>query len=158
MPLSAVSDGLMPWFCFKYDVEAFEFWGSTWWTYNPWKYGWHTFVREGGGEQVRNPVRYPNGDGYLAYPGNEIGISDPVPCIRLIAVREGVDDFEIFNELDKFAKRGNRDAQEALDIVRSLVIKPHRCGMIASSFMPDPKAVCNARITAGQILDRLLKR
>jgi hypothetical protein len=151
------TERLMPWFCYRYGVEAFEFWGSSWWTFDPWKYGWHAFYKESGGEQVKNPVRYPNGDGYLAYPGDEIGIHDPVPSIRLIAVREGVDDYEIFHELDKYAANGVRDAIEALDIVRSLVIQPYPGGMISTSFMPDPNAISQARIDAGEILDRLLK-
>ena len=152
------TERLMPWFCYRYGVEAFEFWGSTWWTFNPWHYGWHAFYKESGGEQVKNPVRYPNGDGYLAYPGDEIGISDPVPSIRLIAVREGVDDYEIFHALDKFAEDGDKEAKEALDIVRSLVIQPHTGGMISTSFLPDPEAVRHARIIAGETLDRLIKK
>ncbi len=152
------TERLMPWFCFKYGADAFEFWGSTWWTINPWKYGWHTFIKEGGGEEVKNPVRYPNGDGYVAYPGNEIGVPGPVPSIRLIAIREGVDDFEIFNTLQHYAEQGDRDALEILDIVRSLVIVPNRGGMLSTSFMPDPAAVCNARVAAGEILDRLLTK
>ena len=152
------TERLMPWFCFKYGADAFEFWGSTWWTFNPWKYGWHAFIKEGGGEEVKNPVRYPNGDGYVAYPGNEIGVSGPVPSIRLIAIREGVDDFEIFNTLQHYAEQGDPDAMEILDIVRSLVIVPNRGGMLSTSFMPDPAAVCNARVAAGEILDRLLTK
>jgi hypothetical protein len=149
------TERLMPWFCFKYGVEAFEFWGSTWWTFNPWKYGWHAFIREGEGKQIGNPIRYPNGDGYIVYPGDEIGISKPVPSLRIIAVREGVDDFEIFNALNKFAERGNPDAQEILDIVRSLVIKPHKSGMLSTSFMPNPSAIVKARNAAGELLDKL---
>ncbi len=152
------TERLMPWFCFKYGVEAYEFWGSTWWTVNPWKYGWHTFIKEGGGEQVKHPVRYPNGDGYIVYPGDEIGVAGPVPSIRLVAIREGVDDFEIFNALNVYAEEGDPDALEILDIVRDLVIVPNRGGMLSTSFMPDPAAVCNARVMAGEILDRLLAK
>lgn len=150
------TERLMPWFCFTYGADAFEFWGSTWWTFNPWKYGWHAFTKEGGGEEVKNPVRYPNGDGYVAYPGDEIGVSGPVPSIRLIAIREGVDDFEIFNALKPYAEQGDPDAREVLNIVRSLVIVPNLGGMLSTSFMPDPAAVCNARVAAGEVLDRLL--
>jgi hypothetical protein len=152
------TERLMPWFCFKYGADAFEFWGSTWWTFNPWSFGWHAFIKEGGGEQVKNPVRYPNGDGYVAYPGDEIGVSGPVPSIRLIAIREGVDDFEIFNALKPYADQGDPDAREILDIVNSLVIIPNPGGMLSTSFMPDPAAVCNARVMAGEILDRLLNK
>ena len=148
----------MPWYCFKYGADAFEFWGSTWWTFNPWKYGWHAFVKEGGGEQVKHPVRYPNGDGYIAYPGEDIGVSGPVPSIRLIAIREGVDDYEIFNALNTYAEKGNEDAQEILDAVRSLVIVPNLGGMLSTSFMPDPDAVRATRIAAREILDRLMAK
>jgi hypothetical protein len=30
--------------------------------------------------------------------------------------------------------------------------------MLSTSFMPDPAAVCNARIAAGEILDRLITK
>jgi len=152
------TERLMPWFCFKYGAEAFEFWGSTWWTFNPWKYGWHALIREGEEEEIRNPVRYPNGDGYVAYPGDELGIQGPVPSIRLIAIREGVDDYELFHALRPFADQGDQDAREILEVVRSLVIVPNPGGMLSTSFMPDPGAVCHARVMAGEILDRLLNK
>ena len=152
------TERLMPWFCFKYGVKAFEFWGSTWWTFDPWKYGWHAFVKESGGEEVINPVRYPNGDGYIVYPGNEIGVNGPVPSLRLIAIREGVDDYEIFHALEAYAKKGQMDAVEILNKVHELVIVPNRGGMWATSFMPDPEAVSTARIQAGEILDRIMTR
>jgi hypothetical protein len=152
------TERLMPWFCFKYGAEAFEFWGSTWWTFDPWKYGWHAFIREGGGEEVKNPIRYPNGDGYVAYPGDEAGVCGPVPSIRLIAVREGVDDYEIFHALKPFAELGERDAREILEVVRSLVMVPNKGGMLSTSFVPDPDKICHARVMAGEILDRLLNK
>ena len=114
-------------------------------------------MKEGGAEEVKNPVRYPNGDGYIAYPGDEINVDGPVPSIRLIAVREGVDDYEIFNALQSFAENGNRDAQEVLEVVRSLVIKPHYGGVRSTSFMPLPLEVSKARIAAGEMLDRLME-
>ena len=147
---------LMPWFCFKYEVEAFEFWRANYWTYNPWKYGWHAYLDLR--NETRNPVRYPNGDGYIIYPGEEIGLSGPVPSIRLVAVREGVDDYEIFFALNKFAETGNRDAQKALDKVRSLVKTPHRSASLSTRIMPNPLAIIEARIAAGEVLDRLLSR
>jgi hypothetical protein len=152
------TERLMPWFCFKFGVSAFEFWGSTWWTFDPWKYGWHAFVKESGGEQVKNPVRYPNGDGYIVYPGDEIGIAGPVPSLRLMAIREGVDDYEIFHALEDYEKQGNAEAREILNAIRNLVIVPNRGGMWATSFMPDPEAIADARVTAGEILDRLMAK
>ena len=77
-PLLAI-ERLLPWFCFKYSAEAYEFWGASWWTYDPWKHGWHWFIRQSSDGKEFRWVRYPNGDGYLAYPGDEAGTADPVP-------------------------------------------------------------------------------
>ncbi len=149
------TERLMPWFCFKYGVKGFEFWACRGWSYNPWKYGWHT-VDVPSWDPRGRASRGPNGDAYIVYPGDEIGLSGLVPSIRLVAVREGVDDFEIFFALNKFADEGNRAAQKALDKVRSMVIDPYPIGFISTSFMPDPDAVSEARVSAGELLDDLL--
>ena len=149
------TERLMPWFCFKYGAEAFEFWGASWWTYNPWKYGWHTYITEPGRDGQRVYARYPNGDGYLAYPGQEIGSTDLVPSIRIIAVREGIDDYEIFHALNTYAEAGNFEAKQALDRVRALIVAPHRAGVMSTSIIRDPAAIVEARIAAGEVLDRL---
>jgi hypothetical protein len=149
------TERLMPWFCFKYGAEAFEFWGASWWTYNPWKYGWHTYFTEPGRDGQRVYARYPNGDGYLAYPGQEIGSTDLVPSIRIIAVREGIDDYEIFHALNSYAEAGNSEAKQALDRVRALIVAPHRAGVMSTSIIRDPAAIVETRIAAGEVLDRL---
>ena len=143
---------LLPWFCFKYGCEAYEFWGVSWWTYNPWEKGWHWFNRQSADGKDFRWVRYPNGDGYLAYPGATIGLAEPAPSIRLIAAREGVDDYELFLALSKLADAGNAKAQTALDRVRSLVNMPNRGGRYSTDVMPDPDAVREARIAAGEVL------
>jgi len=145
------NERLLPWFGFKYAVEAYEFWGVSWYTYNPWKYAWHPFL-----DRRTHKFRFPNGDGYLAYPGEELGLSEPVPSIRLMGVREGIDDFEIFLELEKYAKAGNRLAEQALERVKSLVITPNMSGVFSTNVMPDPDAVQAAWIEAGELLDQLL--
>jgi len=146
---------LLPWFCFKYGCEAYEFWGVSWWTYSPWEKGWHWFNRQSADGKDFRWVRYPNGDGYLAYPGETIGLSEPAPSIRLVAAREGVDDYELFLALNKLADGGNANAQAALDRVRSLVNMPNRGGRYSTDVMPDPDAVRDARIAAGEVLSRL---
>ncbi|MBT7161120.1 MAG: hypothetical protein HN904_00005, partial [Victivallales bacterium] len=37
---------LLPQYCFRYDVEAYEFWGIAWLTYDPYEYGWHSYVAQ----------------------------------------------------------------------------------------------------------------
>jgi len=144
---------LLPWFCFKYNVEAYEFWGVSWWTYDPWKYGWHTYIRQSNEGEKYYWVRYPNGDGFLTYPGAAVHQDDPVPTIRLMAAREGMEDYEIFHEL---AKRADTDpaAKKALDGVRALVTIPNKGGRMSTDIMPNPEAVIQARIAAGEALAR----
>ena len=146
---------LLPWFCFKYGCEAYEFWGVSWWTYNPWERGWHTFINQSSDGKEFRWVRYPNGDGFLAYPGEDIGLKEPAPSIRLVAAREGVDDYEVLLALDKLAKTGNTQADEMLDRVRSQVNMPNRGGRYSTDIMPDPETVVRTRVAAGQLLDRL---
>jgi hypothetical protein len=145
---------LLPWFCFKYNVEAYEFWGVSWWTYDPWQYGWHTYIRQSNEGKEYYWVRYPNGDGFLTYPGQHLGRAEPVPSIRLMAAREGMEDYEIFVQL---AKRAGNDpaAKKALERVRSLVNSPNKGGRMSTDIMPDPDAVIQARIAAGEALARL---
>jgi len=145
---------LLPWFCFKYNVEGYEFWGVSWWTYDPWKYGWHTYIRQSNEGENFYWVRYPNGDGFLTYPGEPVGRKEPVPSIRLMAAREGVEDYEILLEL---AKRAEADpaAKKALDGVRALVTIPNKGGRESTDIMPNPDAVIQARIAAGQALAKL---
>ena len=146
---------LLPWLCFKYDVSGYEFWGVSWWTYDPWERGWHRYIRQSPEGKRWRWVRYPNGDGYLAYPGERVGLEGPAPSIRILAVRDGVEDYEMFLELSRYAEEGNEDAREALDRVRSLVEIPNRGGRYSTYLMPDPDAIQLARIKAGEILSKL---
>ncbi len=47
--------------------------------------------------------RYPkaNGDGFLFYPGAEYGIDGPVGSIRLESIRDGLEEYELFYELEE---------------------------------------------------------
>ncbi|MBN2449167.1 MAG: DUF4091 domain-containing protein, partial [Lentisphaeria bacterium] len=149
---------LLPWFCFRYGCEAYEFWGVSWWTYDPWERGWHTFIRQSSDGKDYRWVRYPNGDGYLSYPGDRFGRAEPIPSIRLVAAREGVDDYEILLALREHAARGNAEARAALERVRSLISMPNRGGRWSTDIMPDPDAVRDAILAAGTTLDAIPRR
>ena len=146
---------LLPWFCFKYGCGAYEFWGVSWWTHDPWVRGWHTFIRQSSDGIKYRWVRYPNGDGFLAYPGEPHGVDGPLPCIRLLAAREGVDDYEVFCRLREQAEAGSAEARKVLERVRSLVTTPNRGGRYSTDIMPDPDAVLAVRVAAGETLSRL---
>ena len=156
-PLLAI-ERLLPWLCFKYEVEAYEFWGVNWYTYDPWKYGWHSYISQSNEGKEFYYVRYPNGDGFLAYPGKPIGEKGPVPSIRLVAAREGVDDYEVFLALQAWEQRGNEEAKEALDRIRELVQIPNTGVRCSTGLMRDPEAFAAARRAAAEVLSRLESR
>jgi len=145
---------LLPWMCFAYDVEAYEFWGVSWWTYDPWKYGWHSYIRQSHEGEVYRWVRYPNGDGFLTYPGQPVGRKGPLASIRLAAAREGIEDREIFSALAEKAD-SSPACRKALDRVRELVQIPNKGGRYSTSLMPNPEAVMQARVAAGEALARM---
>ena len=70
-----------------YGVEGFLFWSVNYWSevYSPWE----------DMATVKNLSPYVYGDGSLMYPGNLIGVNGPCSSLRLEAVRDGVDDYEM---------------------------------------------------------------
>jgi hypothetical protein len=112
---------LLPHYCFKYDAEAYEFWGIGWLTYDPWQYGFHSFIRQSSIPGEYYYVRYPNGDGYLLYPDFGLqasgfwennsrngaqrndGMANSeariLTSVRFEQAREGVEDYEYLNLL-----------------------------------------------------------
>ncbi len=99
-PYCAV-ERLLPHYCFKYGAEAYEFWGVAWHTYDPYRFGWHAFIYQSSEPGESYWVRYPNGDGFLLYPGQPIGHAGPVSSIRLEQAREGVEDYEYLLPLEE---------------------------------------------------------
>ena len=155
---------LLPWLCWKYGASAYEFWGVNWWTYDPWERGWHTFISQSDDGVSYYYVRYPNGDGYLTYPGARAGVDGPVGSIRLEQVREGVEDYEYLWLLDQLiadakARRvSTREAERVRRDAAALVSIPNRGGRYSTSLLPDPDAVPRLRTELGRTIERLSRR
>ena len=156
-PLLAI-ERLLPWFCFRYGVDGYEFWGVSWWSQDPWQSGWHQYISQSDEGQKYYHVRYPNGDGFLTYPPRGAG-GEPAPTIRLMAARAGVDDYEIFLALRAHADAGDPDARAALEKVQSLTPGiPNEGGRFSTLLMHDPYAIQEARRAAGETLTALVRR
>jgi hypothetical protein len=89
-----------------------------------------------------------NGDGTLFYPGRPDRIGGrthvPVASLRLVHVRDGVEDLELLRLL---AARGPRDAKLARELANSLAASPH-------GFAHDPARFAEARAALLRALDR----
>jgi hypothetical protein len=142
------TERMLPYYCFKYGVQGFEFWGLNWWTYDPWQVGWHQFIRQSDEGKKYYWIRYPNGDGFLTYPGKAVGIDGPVSTIRLEQVREGLEDYEAMHllatRLDQARQAGARPspaAERALQLARDLVSIPNAGGLRSTEILPDPERI-----------------
>ncbi len=152
---------LLPYYCFKYGVEAYEFWGAAWLTYDPYRFGWHAYIRQADRPGNYYWVRYPNGDGFLIYPGGPIGHTGPISTVRLEQAREGVEDYEalcLLRERLERARAAGRDvaaAEAALQSAADLVTIPNAGGRYSSLILPDPEAVYRVRREVAAAIDAL---
>lgn len=154
-PFCAV-ERLLPHYCFKYGADAYEFWGVSWLTYDPWRFGWHRYIQQSSTPGESYHVRYPNGDGYLLYPGRPIGVDGPVTTVRLEAARDGVEDFDYLTLLKTFAdKTGDKEALRLLADFSALLDIPNAGGRYSSKILPDPSRLAALRLQAGAALERL---
>ena len=147
---------LLPHYCYRYDVEAYEFWGIAWLTYDPYEFGWHAYKPQSSGPGSSFYVRYPNGDGFLVYPGNPVGHDGIVSSIRVEAARDGVEDYEYLRLLEGLATVGKDQAALALlEEAKGLAAIPNPGGRYSTRILPDPQALADLRGRLAQAILRL---
>jgi len=156
-PLLA-TERMLPHYAFKYNADAYEFWGVSWYTYNPWEYGWHSYIRQSSTPGDYYHVRYPDGDGYLVYPPTpEMGTGkEPVTSIRIEAARDGVEDHCYLKQLQALAqKKGDSAALKLMEDFLSFCDIPNAGGRYASRNLSDPDRLMQLRIELGNAIVRL---
>ena len=152
---------LLPHFAFRYGAEAYEFWGIAWLTHDPYRFGWHAYIPQTDQPGQSYWIRYPNGDGFLLYPGKPIGASGPVSTVRLEQVREGVEDYEYLQLLrtlvdrEHAAHRECATAEQALEQAARLVPIPNAGGRYSTKILPDPEAVYRVRQAVAEAIEGL---
>ena len=93
---SLMSSRLMSWMQYDYGVV-----GNVYWAVNYYS----NFDQVDGKYSVEdyyamfNPNGPSNGDGWLVYPGAKYGIEGPIPTIRLMSIRDGLEEYEILYHL-----------------------------------------------------------
>ncbi len=159
-PYCAV-ERLLPHYCFKYGAEAYEFWGVSWHTYDPYRFGWHSFINQSSEPGESYWVRYPNGDGFLLYPGQPIGHGGPVSSIRLEQAREGVEDYEYLYllqsriEAARSAGKPTEAAERTLNDAQQLVQIPNDGGYYSTRILPEPERLYAVRRAVAAAIESL---
>jgi hypothetical protein len=155
---------LLPWFGYKYGAEAYEFWGVNWLTYNPYKYGWHSYIFESQAPGEESWKRYPNGDGYIIYPGKPIGEDGLIGSIRLKQVREGAEDYEYLALLGNLIKKADQanpalqGARQALQQALDIVNIPCAMGRYSTKILKNPDEVLTVREQVAENIDKLINK
>jgi hypothetical protein len=159
-PFCAV-ERLLPHYCFRCGAEAYEFWGAAWLTYDPYRFGRHAYIHQSSAPGKSFWVRYPNGDGFLIYPGEPIGHDGLVSSVRLEQAREGVEDYEylcLHKSMMAKAQEAGRDitrARATAERARNLVSIPNAGGRHSTKILPVPDSVLELREELARSIEEL---
>ncbi|MCL2709435.1 MAG: DUF4091 domain-containing protein, partial [Planctomycetaceae bacterium] len=158
-PYNAI-ERLLPYYCFKFGADAYEFWGISWLTYDPYQYGSHAYIHQTSTPGEYYWVRYPNGDGYLLYPPRNSN-GKIVSSIRFEQAREGMEDFEYFTMLSQLIEQGKQSGKDvtqgeaALAEALSLVESPTAIGRYSSRILPNPYRIYEVRRRVAEAIEGL---
>lgn len=101
--LNLLSSRAVSWLQMKYNVGGNLYWGAAGYATEDEKtFEYPVDVYEY--PYMKSNGRFVGGDGYLAYPGAKYGIYGPIPSMRLMSVRDGLEDYELLYALkEKYA-------------------------------------------------------
>ncbi|WJH32958.1 DUF4091 domain-containing protein [Paenibacillus sp. CC-CFT747] len=136
-----LSARLLSWMQKDYGVEGNLFWSTTIFK----KYDGKQYVPR---DVWTDPLAFPgaNGDGYLFYPGTQLGIDGPVGTIRLEAIREGMEDYEYLWQLEQHIKEtASRLGVKDYPVHDSLQFYYDRLYKNIRSFADDPANLLDVR-------------
>ncbi len=91
--LSLVKTRLLQWFNFRYDLPGFLHWGGNYWSPDPMN-DTQPAIGSGWASSL-----LPSGDAFITYPDPQH--KSVRSSIRLEAMREGIEDYELLRELEK---------------------------------------------------------
>lgn len=120
-----VSARLMPWMQAEYNVVGNLYWATNLYA----AFDNMTGTYQGLDDYFSNPERTPrvNGDGFLFYPGGQYGMTEPIVSMRLEALRDGFEEYELLYALkEKYAEISAEaecdfDAISAIESLRGLL-------------------------------------
>lgn len=147
---------LLPLYAWKYGIAGYEFWGADWLSRNPLEWGIHAVHTESQIPGHPSRLRYPNGDGYIFYPGNLAGKGGLISSIRLESLRDGIEDHSYYTLLDTLVREtGDREGARLLEAVKALAPLPNAGGRKSELLLPDPNKLIDLRSRIGETISRL---
>ena len=107
-----VTSRILSWMQKDYGVSGNLYWETCFW----FDYDNATGRRTPLNDLYSYPMRFPgcNGDGFLLYPGQPYGIDGPVSSVRLSAIRDGLEEYEILSDLERCYKNAGLDYNDIM--------------------------------------------
>ena len=105
-----ISARLLGWMMYNYDIVGNLYWRTILYSYVGYPSSSDKFIVE---DCYGEPLRYPtmNGDGWLVYPGRQYGVEGPVASMRLKAICDGNEDYDLLYALEEYSReRGVNEA------------------------------------------------
>lgn len=100
MDTELYSPRIYSWMQYAYDVTGNLYWSTTFYVKKLYSGNFYETLQD----YYSDPLRFPpyNGDGFLLYPGAPYGIDGPVGSIRLTAVRDGLEEYDLLYDLESY--------------------------------------------------------
>ncbi len=94
-----LSARLESWMKADYNIQGNLYWATDYWYYQQSSTDKSGYLED----YYDYPIRSTNtaGEGFLLYPGKQYGIDGPLPSLRLEAIRDGLEEYEIMYHLDQ---------------------------------------------------------
>ena len=99
-----ISARLLGWMMYDYDIVGNLYWRTILYSYVGYPSSSDKFIVE---DCYSEPLRYPtmNGDGWLVYPGRQYGVYGPVASMRLKAICDGNEDYDLLYALEEYSRQ-----------------------------------------------------
>ena len=134
----AIDARIIGWLTYRYGISGFEYWGLNQWGENTGVRDWANF-RSGGTRTKWMRTKWPWGDGWLLYPGEN---GEPLGSVRFENVRDGFEDSELLSLLA--AQGGKHEADELAARIAGSI----------DSYNRDPAALSAAHVNLLEQLEK----
>ena len=134
----------LSWMMSEYDVTGNLFWAVD--VYARYNGSSYQFIDD----FYSSPERYPraNGDGFLFYPGSRYGVFGPLSSLRMEAIRDGNEEYELFYNLKANYEEMGIDSDKIIRNINSLIYTGTRVASNSQMFYTARKALIELSMLA----------
>jgi hypothetical protein len=169
----AINMRMWLWLSYKFKMKGILVWSANYWNsrtaspenylQNPWEDPMSYTV--GYGLPLGKQNGWGNGDGRFFYPPNRNTndhsrkfLEEPVPCLRLENIRDGIEDYEYLILLEEMVKRDDGKHKKQVKEALNLLALPESLVSGPVNYNKDPQALIQYRNKIGQLLNSLSEK